>query len=50
MSASIATLGSVPYATAVSATLFIYFFLYPLILYLKDTKGKISFLDSELSP
>ncbi|CAJ0547156.1 Ff.00g017830.m01.CDS01 [Fusarium sp. VM40] len=39
MSASIATLGSVPYATAVGAGLFIYFFLYPLIIYLKDTKG-----------
>jgi hypothetical protein len=49
MSPSVASLGSAPYATAVGVALVAYFIIYPFILYLKDTKGKIFCLKSEPS-
>lgn len=42
MHASIASLGSAPYAAAVGIAVVFYFFIFPFILYLKDPKGNIS--------
>ncbi|KAH7265724.1 cytochrome P450 [Fusarium redolens] len=39
MSATVASLGSAPYAAAVGVAVVFYFVIYPFILYLKDTKG-----------
>jgi hypothetical protein len=48
MSATVASLGSAPYAAAVGVAVVFYFVIYPFILYLNDTKGKISYLKRKL--